>query len=171
MDHQKKLTDLGIPHLDLILVEIFQIPPPDLFPEVEQPKTLGELAQMKGLSVAVLKEKLMSIREKALDIEVDVQTLKHLLAKGEIPILLDVREPWEFQIAHIPGSLLLASLSFPELLPTLKSASHVVTICHHGVRSFSAAMYLRDLGMMQTQSLRGGVDLWAVEVDPNMVRY
>ena len=171
MDGKKQLSDLGIPHLELILVEIFQIPPRDIFPEVIQPHTVQDLAIATGSSIDVIWGKLMNIRENVQDIEIDVQTLKEALVGSHPPLLLDVREPWEYDIAHIPGSLLLATLSFPDLLPKLQSASEVVTICHHGIRSFSAAMYLKEQGVPQAKSLAGGVEAWALEVDPSMRRY
>jgi rhodanese-related sulfurtransferase len=171
MDGKRQLSDFGIPHLELVLVEIFQIPPRDIFPEVIQPQTVQDLAIATGKSIDVIWGKLMNIRENARDIEIDVQALKEALTGSHPPLLLDVREPWEYDIAHIPGSLLLATLSFPDLLSKLQAASQVITICHHGIRSFSAAMYLKEQGVPQAKSLAGGVEAWALEVDPSMRRY
>ena len=47
----------------------------------------------------------------------------------------------------------------------------MVTICHHGVRSYSAAMYLKEVGIEHTKSLSGGVEEWAIKIDPKMERY
>ena len=87
-------------------------------------------------------------------------------------VLLDVREPWEFEAAAIEGSRAMPmgdvpSRAFQELEPE----SHIVTICHHGVRSMSVAVWLRDQGFDNAQSLRGGIDAWSREVDPNVPRY
>lgn len=171
MKDQELLANLDIPHLDVILVEIFQLPPPHLFPECPLPVSVQELAQAVNKTPESVRETLSMIKNKALDMEMDVQTLKHLMDSKTPLILLDVREPWEYAIAHLPGSLLLAELSFPDLLPQLRAAPMVVTVCHHGVRSFSAAMYLKDQGVEHVRSLAGGVDLWALEIDPKMQRY
>lgn len=171
MKNQELLSDLGIPHLDVILVEIFQLPPPNIFPECPLPVTLQDLADTLNQPIASVREVLCMLRDKAMDMEIDVETLKNMLAGDKPPLLLDVREPWEYDIAHLPGSLLLAELSFPDLLPRLKAAPCVVTICHHGIRSFSAAMYLKDQGVTGVCSLAGGVDAWAQRIDATMTRY
>jgi rhodanese-related sulfurtransferase len=88
------------------------------------------------------------------------------------PVLLDVREPWEFQTASLPGSLLMpmgdvASRAHAELDPD----AHIVVLCHHGQRSLSVAMWLRGQGFERAQSLAGGIDSWSRIVDPTVPRY
>lgn len=109
-----------------------------------------------------------------LDYEISPQELKQLqiAVGGKDHILLDVREPWEFEIAHIEGSLLMPmgdvpSRAFQELDPE----AHIVTICHHGVRSLNVAVWLRNQGFERVQSLRGGIDGWSAEIDPGVPRY
>lgn len=109
-----------------------------------------------------------------LDYEVTTQQLSELLAResSEDLVLLDVREPWEFQAAHIQGSTLMPmgdvpSRAFQELDPE----AHIVAICHHGVRSMNVAVWLRNQGFENAQSLRGGIDAWSAEVDPAIPRY
>ncbi|HTD56057.1 MAG TPA: rhodanese-like domain-containing protein [Silvibacterium sp.] len=113
-----------------------------------------------------------------LDYELTTQQLSELLARensaenSEALVLLDVREPWEFQAAHIPGSSLMPmgdvpSRAFHELDPEAR----IVAICHHGVRSMNVAVWLRNQGFENAQSLRGGIDAWAVEIDPAIPRY
>lgn len=167
----QQLVHLGIPHIEVVLEEVFQLPPPAIFPECPLPETVQDLAQRTNTSPEVIWELLMSIRDKAAGIEIEVESLRGLLESEMPPVLLDVREPWEYAIAHLPGSLLLAELSFPDLLQELRSAPLVVTICHHGVRSFSAAMYLKDQGVEKVRSLAGGLDLWAQRIDRSMARY
>lgn len=87
-------------------------------------------------------------------------------------ILLDVREPWEHQIGHLAGSLLMpmgdvASRAHQELDPD----STVIVYCHHGVRSLNTAVWLRNQGFEHARSLTGGIDLWSIAVDPTMPRY
>lgn len=106
------------------------------------------------------------------EIEITPKDLKVMLdAHAPGLILLDVREAWEFATCKIPDSLRLGDLGLKDLLPRLKTAADVITICHHGVRSFSAAMYLRDQGVAGARSLAGGVEAWAEAVDPAMARY
>jgi len=90
----------------------------------------------------------------------------------EATILLDVREPWEFQTASLPDSLLMpmgevTSRAHTELDPD----SHIVVLCHHGARSLSVTMWLRNQGFDHAQSLAGGIDLWSRTIDPSIPRY
>ena len=64
-------------------------------------------------------------------------------ARGK-PLLLDVREPWEFQTCRIPDSMLVPMRELPARLAEIDPATDVVVICHHGARSLHAAMFLED---------------------------
>jgi rhodanese-related sulfurtransferase len=87
-------------------------------------------------------------------------------------VLLDVREPVEFALAHMKGSILMPMGGVPSRAnQELDPDAHIVTICHHGVRSMNVAVWLRNQGFEQTQSLRGGIDAWAILVDPAVPRY
>jgi len=86
-------------------------------------------------------------------------------------VLLDVREPWEYATAKIEGSLLLPMGDIPANLQKLDPEAHIVTICHSGVRSMNVAVWLRNHGLEKVQSLRGGIDAWSREIDPNVPRY
>jgi rhodanese-related sulfurtransferase len=93
-------------------------------------------------------------------------------ASTETPVLLDVREPWEFQTASLPDSLLMpmgdvTSRAHAELDPD----GHIVVLCHHGQRSLSVAMWLRGQGFERAQSLAGGIDGWSRVIDPSVPRY
>jgi rhodanese-related sulfurtransferase len=90
----------------------------------------------------------------------------------ETPILLDVREPWEFQTASLVDSVLMpmgdvTSRAHAELDPD----AHIVVLCHHGQRSLSVAMWLRGQGFERAQSLAGGIDAWSRSIDANVPRY
>lgn len=104
-------------------------------------------------------------------IDIEPEDLAARLAAGESLILLDVREPWEFETARLAGSILLATSDFATLLPRLVEAGAVVTVCHHGVRSHSAALWLRERGVPGAVSLAGGVEAWATRIDRQMPRY
>jgi len=87
------------------------------------------------------------------------------------PLLLDVREPWEFEICHIDGSVNLPMSQLPRYLDRLDDADEIVVICHHGVRSLQVAGYLQQQHDAELINLDGGVDAWAREVDPAMALY
>jgi rhodanese-related sulfurtransferase len=106
--------------------------------------------------------------------EISNRDLKELLAQGGGAncVLLDVREPWEYEEARIEGSMLMPmgdvrSRAHQELDPE----AHIVAICHHGARSMSVTAWLREQGFEQAQSLRGGIDAWSVEIDSSVPRY
>ncbi|HFE38133.1 MAG TPA: sulfurtransferase [Gammaproteobacteria bacterium] len=85
--------------------------------------------------------------------------------------LLDVREPWEFEICHIDGSILIPMADIPNQLERLEKKQPLVVICHHGRRSFEIAAFLEHNGFKNLINLTGGVDAWAMEVDLDMVKY
>jgi rhodanese-related sulfurtransferase len=166
------LASLGLPHLAVVLDEMFYVPPPGLVPAAPPPPTtVGELAARTKLPVeGVIRylEAIVRMSQDPTPLEISPAALAALLP--EKPVLLDVREPWEFAICHLEGSILLDPETFPALLARLQGQPNVITICHHGVRSYSAALYLRERGV-PARSLAGGVDLWAQAVDPQMARY
>ncbi len=109
-----------------------------------------------------------------LDYEVTAPALAEALrgsAPGAIQ-LLDVREPWEFEAARIDGSTLMPMGDVPgRAHQELDPEAHIVTICHHGVRSLNVAVWLRNQGFERVQSLSGGIDAWSALVNPAVPRY
>jgi len=87
------------------------------------------------------------------------------------PLLLDVREPWEFAICQIKGSLSLPMNRIPAALGQLDPARETICICHHGIRSYQVARYLEHHGFTQVVNLEGGVAAWARDLDPAMPTY
>lgn len=87
------------------------------------------------------------------------------------PLLLDVRERWEFDLCHLPEAQLMPLDSVPENWQTIDSRRDVVCICHHGIRSRSAASFLVQQGLTQVYNLTGGIDAWARQMDPSMPVY
>jgi len=86
--------------------------------------------------------------------------------------LIDVREPWEFETAHIEDSLLMPMGDVPARAhQELDPDEHLVVMCHHGMRSMNVAVWLRNQGFEQAQSLMGGIDAWSAEIDPTVPRY
>jgi len=90
---------------------------------------------------------------------------------SEAPLLLDVREPWEFEHCHLENSVLVPMRQIPDYANKLKANEEIIVICHHGIRSRQVAQYLETEGFTNLINLTGGVAAWAYEVDPNMKRY
>ena len=87
------------------------------------------------------------------------------------PLLLDVREGWEYERCHLDGVTLLPMSTLQSRLGELDPQRETVVICHHGVRSFHVARFLEGNGFSQVINLTGGVDAWAREVDHAMPTY
>lgn len=87
------------------------------------------------------------------------------------PLLLDVREQWEFERCHLDGAKHLPMAGIPGRHGEIDPHREVVVICHHGVRSFHVARFLEHNGFTNVINLTGGVDAWAKEVDPKMAVY
>jgi rhodanese-related sulfurtransferase len=87
------------------------------------------------------------------------------------PLLLDVREPWEFDRACIEGSMLVPMRTIPERMQDFNPDQEIVVICHHGIRSRMVGLHLENHGFSDIINLTGGVEAWAREVDPDMVSY
>jgi rhodanese-related sulfurtransferase len=102
----------------------------------------------------------------------DPRELRDYLTQAETPpLLLDVREPWEYAVAHIEGSQLVPMRDLPHTLHDLDRDREVVVICHHGVRSFQAAYFLERSGFAKVVNLTGGIHAWARQVDSSMQQY
>jgi molybdopterin/thiamine biosynthesis adenylyltransferase/rhodanese-related sulfurtransferase/molybdopterin converting factor small subunit len=91
--------------------------------------------------------------------------------KGTDLILIDVREPHEWEIAHIDGARLIPLGQLPERLAELDGHADIVTHCHHGARSMKALEILKGAGFGKVRSLAGGIDAWAERVEPGLARY
>lgn len=87
------------------------------------------------------------------------------------PVLLDVREAWEYELCHLPGARPMPMHTVPLRLGELDADADVVVICHHGARSMQVAMFLEHNGFASIHNLAGGVDAWARDVDPAMRKY
>lgn len=87
------------------------------------------------------------------------------------PVLLDVREPWEYDKARIPGSQLVPMREVPGRVAEIDADKEVVAICHHGGRSMQVAMFLEKQGYRSVHNLTGGIDAWSRTVDPTVPTY
>jgi len=87
------------------------------------------------------------------------------------PLLLDVREPWEYQTCRLEPSLLIPMRELPARFAELDPQADTVVICHHGTRSMQVAYFLLRQGFARVHNLAGGVNAWARAVDPAMPIY
>ena len=107
-----------------------------------------------------------------MDYEITAEQVKAKLDSGNTFLLLDVREPWEFETARIEGAKLMPMGDVPSRAhQELDPEEHIVVLCHHGVRSLSVTNWLRQQGFERVQSVRGGIDGWARTVDPKIPLY
>jgi rhodanese-related sulfurtransferase len=106
-----------------------------------------------------------------LDFEITAAEAAELLKDNKVR-LIDVREPWEFAAAKIEGSVLMPMGDVPARAhQELDPDERLVVVCHHGMRSLNTTVWLRNQGFEQAQSLRGGIDAWSAEIDPQVPRY
>lgn len=102
-------------------------------------------------------------------LETDVVTAAKLHREGAI--LLDVREPGELAIAQVPSSLHIPMPEVPSRLADVPADKHVLVLCHHGGRSARVTQFLRASGLTKVTNVAGGIDAWALEVEPSLNRY
>jgi rhodanese-related sulfurtransferase len=105
------------------------------------------------------------------DIEITPREVDALIASGEKFLFVDVREKWEHETARIDGAILIPLRQVPDNLPNLAASREIILFCHHGMRSLDAAMWLREQGVDGARSMAGGIERWAIEVDPLVSRY
>ncbi len=86
-------------------------------------------------------------------------------------VFLDVREPWEFALCQIAGSVHIPMGDIPARLAELDSAALTIVLCHHGMRSYQVMHFLAQSGFSDLRNLHGGIDAWAREVDPALATY
>ena len=102
---------------------------------------------------------------------VSPRDLEQVLNSGPAPRLVDVRDPWEFNLCRIAGSENIPMTELMGRLDALGKEDPIVVICHHGARSQQVATYLDSLGYSNIMNLEGGVDAWSRVVDPEMPKY
>jgi rhodanese-related sulfurtransferase len=107
-----------------------------------------------------------------LEVEISPEAYASLRHTPEAPILLDVREPWEAETASIAGATLIPMSEFTSRAHAeLDPDKPLVVLCHHGARSLSVTMWLRNQGFDHAQSLAGGIDQWSRTIDQTIPRY
>ncbi len=103
--------------------------------------------------------------------EISVHELQQRRSAGQPLLLLDVREPHEYEIAQIDGARLIPLGELAARLDELERSQPIVVHCHSGVRSAYAVQLLRTAGFTNALNLAGGIDAWSVEIDPAVPRY
>jgi adenylyltransferase/sulfurtransferase len=104
-------------------------------------------------------------------VELSASDLAREMAGDEPPVMIDVREPYVWEIGHIEGARLVPLGQLGKRLAELDRRGRIVTYCHHGMRSLQALELLRAAGLSNVRSLAGGIDAWSREVDPDVPRY
>jgi rhodanese-related sulfurtransferase len=107
----------------------------------------------------------------ALPFAIDVGELERRRRAGEPLTLLDVREPWELELARFEGALEIPLAALPAALDRLPRDGILVVACHHGMRSARATEWLRAGGFANAVNLAGGIDAFAREIDQGMGTY
>jgi len=105
------------------------------------------------------------------ELEISVAELQKKKKAGEPFLLIDVREPWEYETCRIEGAQLIPMRTIHANLQRLDVDQDVICYCHHGQRSLDVAAWLRGQGIESAQSLAGGIDSWSLEIDPTVLRY
>ena len=107
-------------------------------------------------------------------LEMTLAEARQKLSTDSKAILIDVREPEEYALAHIDGSVLIPMQTIPAELQKLEGMSDegdLLILCHHGVRSLQVAAWLQARGIENAASISGGIDGWSVEIDRTVPRY
>ncbi len=97
--------------------------------------------------------------------------LKSRLDKGDKLVLVDVREPWEYAIAKLEGSVLVPLATLQQSIGKLDRNAEIIAVCHHGMRSADATGFLLQQGFGNVKNLIGGIDAWSTQVDSTVPRY
>ena len=103
--------------------------------------------------------------------DITPEDLSVSMSRGEDILLLDVREPYEFSLCSLSGARLIPLGELSEKMKELDRERDIVAYCHVGVRSLSAVSMLRRAGFTKVRNLKGGIDAWSKQIDPNISRY
>ena len=107
-------------------------------------------------------------------LEITLAEAQRKLSEEPKTVLIDVREPEEYALARIDGSVLIPMQTVPAELQKLEGMADegdLLILCHHGVRSLQVAAWLQARGIENATSIAGGIDRWSMEIDPAVPRY
>ncbi len=106
-------------------------------------------------------------------IEIPCRRVHEKLVAGAELLLLDCREPMEYELVHLPDATLLPMDEIPARIGELEPhrAQEIIVYCHLGIRSLHVATWMREQGFPQAKSMIGGIEQWAQEIDRSLARY
>jgi len=139
-------------------------------PEIKELIDYDEFCGVKKPKEGV-SEKLSSLKDWKSNIEMEPEVFSNLLKQNHDLFLLDVREPYEYEICNIEGALLLPMNQVAHNLEELPQGKEIVVMCHYGSRSRAIVDYLLEEGFDSVYNLEGGIDRFALEVDSSLERY
>jgi molybdopterin/thiamine biosynthesis adenylyltransferase/rhodanese-related sulfurtransferase len=105
------------------------------------------------------------------DFDIQVQELAQWQKEGRDFTILDVRNPEEYEIAHIEGAKLIPLHELRDRVNELDTAVPLAVLCHHGPRSTQAVHFLRQIGFARARNIAGGIERWSTQIDPEVPRY
>ena len=104
--------------------------------------------------------------------QLSVSQLKTWLKEeNKTPLILDVREPWEYKICSLPESTQMPMGTIPTRHNELDQNKSIVVLCYHGIRSYQVARFLSGQGFTRLFNLQGGIDAWAKDIETKMETY
>ena len=125
----------------------------------------------RGEGMASTAESVAQQSQAATSDDVEVEDLQAMRGRGEKFVLVDVRNPDEWEICKIEGAQLLPLPELPQRFQELPKDKLLVLHCHHGGRSMRALQFLRSQGYTKLKNVAGGIDSWAERIEPDMPRY
>jgi rhodanese-related sulfurtransferase len=111
------------------------------------------------------------MRDHFLEFEISPELVNEMVESGEEVILLDVREDWEWEKAHLDGAIHIPLDELAARVEELDRRSETIVYCHHGERSVDGCLLLWEAGFRKVRSLTGGIEAWSELVDPGVPRY
>ncbi len=102
--------------------------------------------------------------------KISPEELQQRLNNREKVVLLDVREPWEYEIAHLPSAILISLDTLSKNFEKLSKSDEIIVYCHTGARSQYACILLRRAGFDSVKNLAGGIDAWS-DIDSTVQKY
>lgn len=137
----------------------------------EPTETIAQVAQKHSKDASAILTELNNGIADLLSAEIDAYATSILIKDPDV-LLVDVRESWEFEICRLGNNpVLLSEKTMPLIFEQGQKAKAVLVYCHHGVRSLNATLYMRQNGLPNAYSLKGGIDRYAQEIDPSIARY
>jgi molybdopterin/thiamine biosynthesis adenylyltransferase/rhodanese-related sulfurtransferase len=105
------------------------------------------------------------------DYEITPTQLFNRLCQEEKPLVIDVREPNEWEIYHLPFAVLMPERELPQAIQNIHRSQEIVLYCRTGVRSLRAASVMKEMGFKNVKSLSGGINRWSDDVDSSTPKY